>query len=68
MELYGCEAWTIDKGERRLGAFKMWFYRKLLKISWVDLVTNKEVLNLVKEKRSSYVSKEWFFKCLRNSN
>ena len=31
-------------------------YRKLLKISWIDLVTNEEVLNLVKEKRNLYAS------------
>ena len=46
MALYACEAWTISKGgKRRLEAFEMWCYRKLLKISWVDKVTNKEVLN-----------------------
>ena len=56
--LYGCEAWTIDKGERRRSeAFAMYRYRKLLKISWVGKVTNEKVLNLVKEKRSSYASK-----------
>ena len=44
--LYGCEARTIGKGERRrLETFKVWCYRKLLKISWVDVVTNEEVLN-----------------------
>ena len=49
------EAWTIGKGERRkLENFKMWCYRKLLKISWIDKVKNEEVLNLVKEKRSLY--------------
>ena len=59
MALYGCEAWTVCKGERRrLEAFEMWCYRKLLKISWVDKVTNEEVLNLVKEKRSLYASIE----------
>ena len=53
--LYGCEAWTISKGERRrLEAFEMWCYRKLLKINWVDKVTNEEVLNLMKEKKSLY--------------
>ena len=32
--LYGCEAWTIDKGERRrLEAFETWCCGKLLKIS-----------------------------------
>ena len=34
----------------------MWRYRKLFKISWVDKVTNEEVLNLVKEKRNLYAS------------
>ena len=56
MALYGCEAWTIGKGGRirRLEAFEMWCYRKLLKISRVNKVTNKEVLNIMKEKRSLY--------------
>ena len=45
--LYGCEAWTIDKEERRLQAFEMWCYGKLLKINWEDKVTNEEILNLV---------------------
>ena len=52
MALYSCEAWNIGKGERKLEAFEKCCYRKLLKISWVDKVTNEEVLNLVKEKRS----------------
>ena len=47
----------MGKGERRrLEAFEMWCYRKLSKISWVDEVTNKEDLNLVKEKISLYAS------------
>ena len=47
----------VGKGERRrLEAFEMWCYRKLLKKSQVDQVTNEEVLNLVKEKRSLYAS------------
>ena len=51
--LYGYEPWVIGKGERRrLVALEMWCYRKLLKISWVDKVTNEDVLNLVKEKKS----------------
>ena len=34
----------------------MWCYRKLLKVRLVHKVTNEEVLNLVKEKRSLYAS------------
>ena len=33
--------------------------RKLLKISWVDKVTNKDVLNAVKETRSLYSNIKW---------
>ena len=37
VSLYDCKAWIIGKGERRrYEAFKIWCYRKLLKISWVD--------------------------------
>ena len=56
---YGCEAWIISKGERRRrrrGFRNVVRYRKLLKISWVDKVTNEKVSNLVKEKRSLYAS------------
>ena len=54
--LYGYEAWTIGKEERRLQAFEMWYYRKLVKIRWVDKVTNEKVLNVVKKKISLYAS------------
>ena len=52
---YGCEAWTIGKGERRrIEGFEMWCYRKLLKISWVGKVTNEDVWNAANEKKSLY--------------
>jgi len=39
--LYGCETWTITMEEkRRLEAFEMWCYRRMLMISWMDRVTN----------------------------
>ena len=41
---------------KRLEIFEMRCYRKLLKINWVDKVTNEEVLILVKEKRSLYAN------------
>ena len=47
---------AIGKGGRRLQAFEMWCYRKLLKIRWVYKVTNEEILNLMKEKRGLYAS------------
>lgn len=43
--LYGVEAWTINSNEmRRLEAFEMWCYRRILKISWIDKVRNLDIL------------------------
>ena len=42
---YGAETWTITKSLlSRLDAFEMWVYRRELKISWTDKITNEEVL------------------------
>ena len=31
--MYGCESWTIKKGEcRRIDAFELWFWRRLLRV------------------------------------
>ena len=33
--IYGCESWTIKKAERRrIDAFKLWCWRRLLRVSW----------------------------------
>jgi hypothetical protein len=43
--LYGCETWTLKKETTdRLAAFERWTYRRMLKISWIQHVTNEEVL------------------------
>ena len=43
--LYGCESWTIRKEERKkIDALELWCWRKLLKISWIDKITNANVL------------------------
>ena len=42
--LYGCEAWTpLQTDLDKLRAFEMKCYRKLLKISWTEKITNEEV-------------------------
>ena len=42
--LYGSETWTLGVSEkRRIEAFEMWCYRRILKTSWVDKVTNEEI-------------------------
>ena len=43
--MYGCESWTItEEIRRRIDAFEMWCYRRIMKISWKDRITNIEVL------------------------
>lgn len=43
--LYGCETWTLKKEDlKRLQAFEMWLYRRMLRISWTSRTTNMEVL------------------------
>lgn len=43
--LYGCETWIIHVGEwNRIKAFEIWCYRKMLRISWTEHVTNEEML------------------------
>ena len=50
---YGAETWTITKYlEKRLKAFEIWCMRRILKISWKERKTNKEVLKLAKQKRT----------------
>jgi Reverse transcriptase (RNA-dependent DNA polymerase) len=43
--LYGAEAWTLtEASSKKLEAFEMWIYRRMLRISWVQHVTNRDVL------------------------
>ena len=45
---YGAETWTITKSLlSRLDAFEMWVYRRVLKISWTEKITNEEVLRRI---------------------
>ena len=50
--MYGCESWTIKKREGwRIGAFKLWCCRKLLKFPWTERRSNQSIL---KELYSEY--------------
>ena len=43
--IYGCESWTIKKAERRrIVAFKLWCWRRLLKDSWIVGRSNQSIL------------------------
>jgi hypothetical protein len=50
--LYGSECWTISPTmKKRLEAVEMWFYRRMLRISWTEHATNEEVLTRANAKR-----------------
>ena len=39
--MYGCESWTIKKAEhRRIDAFELWFWRRLLRVPWTARRSN----------------------------
>ena len=43
--MYGCESWTVKKAEhRRIGAFELWCWRRLLRIPWTARRSNQSIL------------------------
>ena len=43
--MYGCESWTIKKGERRgINAFELWCWRRLLRVPWTARRSNHSIL------------------------
>ena len=45
MVMYGCESWTVKKAERRrIDAFELWCWRKLLRVPWTSRRSNQSIL------------------------
>ena len=43
--MYGCESWTVKKAElRRIDAFELWCWRRLLRVPWTARRPNKSIL------------------------
>ena len=43
--MYGCESWTIKKAERRrIDAFELWCWRRLLRVPWTAKRSNQSIL------------------------
>ena len=46
--MYGCESWTIKKAEcRRIDAFKLWCWRRLLRVLWTAGRSNQLILKKI---------------------
>ena len=43
--MYGCENWTVKKAERRrIDAFELWCWRRLLRVPWTARRSNQSIL------------------------
>ena len=43
--MYGCESWTVKKAEcRRIDAFQLWCWRRLLRVPWTARRSNQSIL------------------------
>ena len=47
--MYGCESWTVKKAEcRRIDAFELWCWRRLLRVPWTARRSNQSILKETK--------------------
>ena len=47
MVMYGCENWTVKKAEcRRIDAFELWCWRRLLRVPWTARGSNQPILKI----------------------
>ena len=43
--MHGCESWTVKKAEhRRIDAFELWYWRRLLRVPWTAKGSNQSIL------------------------
>ena len=72
--LYGSETWAIRQQEyKNIDALEMWIWRRILKISWRDHITNDEVkrrIGIKKSLRKTIIErkKSWIGHILRGNN
>ena len=46
--MYGCESWTVKKAERRrIDAFEVWCWKRLLRVPWTSRRSNQSILKEV---------------------
>ena len=51
--MYGCDSWTVKKVEsRKIDAFEMWCWRRLLRVPWTARRSNQSILNEINSRIS----------------
>ena len=54
---YGCESWTVKKAEsRRIDAFKLWCWKRLLRVPWMSRRSNQSILKEISP-RCSFIGR-----------
>ena len=49
--MYQCESWTIKNAEhRRINAFELWCWRRLLRVPWTERISNQSILKEISPK------------------
>ena len=49
MVMYGCESWSVKKAEcRRIDAFELWCWRRLLRVPWTARRSNQSILKEIR--------------------
>ena len=57
---YGCESWTIKKADcRRIDTFKLWCWRRLLRVPWTATRLNQSIFREVNPEYSHW--KDWYW-------
>ena len=56
--MYGCESWTIKKAEcRRIDAFELWCWRRLLRVPWTARRSNQSILKKKKNQSRIFIGR-----------
>ena len=42
--MYGCESWTVKAERRRIDAFELWCWRRLLRVPWTERRSSQSIL------------------------
>ena len=51
--MYGCESWTVKKAKRRrIDAFELWCWRRLLRVPWTATRSNQSILKEINSRCS----------------
>ena len=64
--MYGCESWTVKKAEcRRIDAFELWYWRRLLGVPWTARRSNQSILKEISPGISLEVTPVYFGHLMR---